>query len=88
MSQNYPNPFNPATTIHFALPRLSDVKLVIYNILGQRVITLVDEKLNPGEYDVVWNGNDGHGRAVSSGVYFYRIEAAEFVNSKKMLLLK
>lgn len=88
LSQNYPNPFNPATTIHFALPRASDVKLVIYNILGQRVITLVDEKLSPGEYDVVWNGNDGHGRAVSSGVYFYRIEAAEFVNSKKMLLLK
>ena len=83
LSQNYPNPFNPTTTITFALPRRSQVSLTLYNILGQTVATLVDEKLSAGEYEVTLNGN-----GLSSGVYFYRIVAGDFVQGKKLVLLK
>ena len=83
LSQNYPNPFNPTTTIVFALPRRSQVNMTLYNILGQTVATLVDEELSAGEYEVTLNGND-----LSSGVYFYRMIAGEFVQGKKLVLLK
>jgi len=88
LSQNYPNPFNPETRIEFALPRASHVKIEVFNILGQSVRTLVDERLSAGYKAVNWDSRDNHGVEISSGVYFYRITAGDFVESKKMLLLK
>jgi hypothetical protein len=88
LRQNYPNPFNPATTIQYALPRASEVSVAIYNVLGQRVRSLVNEHQDPGYKTVWWDGKDDGGNEVSSGVYFYRIEAGDFVQSKKMTLLK
>ena len=83
LSQNRPNPFNPITEIRFSLPRGSHAKLEIYNVMGQRITTLADKYLSPGEYSCTWDGSD-----VASGVYFYRLEAGEFVESRKMVLLK
>jgi PKD repeat protein len=80
---NYPNPFNPATTIVFNLPFASDAKLEVYNILGQRVATLVDEHLNSGEYSFEWDG-----RNVASGIYLYRLTTNEFSTTKQMVLMK
>ncbi|HXX65023.1 MAG TPA: FlgD immunoglobulin-like domain containing protein, partial [Bacteroidota bacterium] len=88
----YPNPFNPTTQIRFSLPNVSTVSLVVYNILGQRIATLASGLAAAGEHVVTWNGRDQAGRAVSSGVYFYRLQATgsegTFTNIKKMLLLK
>ncbi len=86
--QNYPNPFNSFTTISFDLPRDFDVKLVIYNILGQKVKTLVDGRQLAGSQKVIWDGKDNSGREVASGIYFYRIQAGSFVKTAKMTLLK
>ena len=86
--QNYPNPFNPITEIKFHLPRASDVNLDIYNILGRKVKTLLSGRFEPGFRQVTWDGTDYSGRNVASGIYFYRIEANDFVASRKMLLLK
>ena len=88
LSQNYPNPFNPTTDIDFALPADSRVSLEVYNVLGQRVITLVDRELPAGNHTVTWDGNSSDGGQVSSGVYFYRISANNFSETKKMMLLK
>jgi len=92
LSQNYPNPFNPTTTIKYQIPFVSDVKLTIYNILGQQIITLVDENKQPGSYKITWNGKNKYGQQVASGIYVYRLSANTqqkiFENSKKMLLLK
>lgn len=88
LRQNYPNPFNPVTTIQYALPKSSGVCIRIYNILGQRVRDLVNERQDPGYKTVFWDGKDDHGNEVSSGVYFYRIEAGDFVKCRKMTLLK
>lgn len=86
--QNYPNPFNPTTNIRFNLSKSGHVRLVIYNILGRRVTTLVDEDLPAGHKLVTWDGKDDLGKEVASGVYFYRIKAGDFVQSKKMVLMK
>ncbi len=88
LKQNYPNPFNPTTTIEFELPSSSDVKVTVYNILGQEVKTLLNTHRNPGEYHVVWDGKDNSGKAVASGTYIYRVKAGEYVKSKKMVLLR
>jgi hypothetical protein len=88
LRQNYPNPFNPVTIIEYALPKTSQVKIQIYNILGQRVRELVNEMQEPGYKSIHWDGKDDHGDEVSSGIYFYRIEADNFVKSKKMTILK
>jgi hypothetical protein len=88
LSQNYPNPFNPTTEIDFGLPKATFVTLKIYNIVGQEVITLIDKSLSAGTYRVRWDGVDGSGRSVSSGVYFYRIRAGDHTQTKRMLLLK
>ncbi len=88
LSQNYPNPFNPSTIIQFSLPRLSKVKIDVYNILGQSVRHLVNEEKPAGQYQVIWNGLDNNGKSVSSGIYFYKIKTEDFSSSKKMLLLK
>jgi hypothetical protein len=88
LSNNYPNPFNPSTQIQYAVPRASNVSLVIYNVLGQQVRTLVDAPQNAGRYTVTWDGRDNLGRVVGSGVYFYRMNAGETSLVKKMLMLK
>lgn len=83
LEQNYPNPFNPSTTIQFSLPKASDTKLTVYNVLGQRVATLVNEHMTAGVHSVQFDA-----RSIATGVYFYRLEAGSYVTSKKMLLLK
>lgn len=88
VSQNYPNPFNPTCVIAYALPSDCQVKLSIYNILGQKVKVLVDEYQNAGYRSVTWDGKDAKGQEVSAGVYFYRIEAGNFEKSMKMVFAK
>jgi len=83
LKHNYPNPFNPATTIEFAIPQASDVTLKIYNVRGEEVATLVSEKLPAGNYRRVWSAGE-----LSSGVYFYSLEAGTFVQTLKLLLIK
>jgi hypothetical protein len=80
---NYPNPFNPTTKIKFDIPKSSYVKLIIYDVLGREITTLVNEKLNAGRYEVDWNGS-----GYPSGVYFYKLRTDEFTDVKKMVLLK
>jgi len=86
--QNYPIPFNPETQIEFSLSRASHVTIDVYNILGKRVRMLVDERLSSGHKVVTWDGKDDNGSDISSGIYLYRIVAGDFVESKKMVLLK
>ena len=88
LSQNYPNPFNPQTHIVYQLPWAGPVQLRVYNVMGQAVCDLVDEVQGAGEHEVTWNGLDGSGRAVASGIYFYQLVAGPSVETKKMLLLK
>ncbi len=88
LRQNYPNPFNPATRIEYMLEKSCHVSLKIYNVTGQLVRTLVDEHQKSGSSSIIWNGRDERGRRVASGVYFYRLEAGEFVTSKKIVLLR
>lgn len=90
LEQNYPNPFNPSTEISFALPSAGKVELSIYNLLGQKVNTLVDGELPAGNHVVTWNGTSTNGASVASGVYLYRIvsNGGSFVESKKMMLVK
>ncbi len=88
LDQNFPNPFNPTTTIEFDLPKASYVTLSVYNVLGQKVTDLVNTTLGAGRKRVEWDGTDGAGRTVESGVYFYRISADGFSMTRKMMLLK
>jgi hypothetical protein len=83
LGQNYPNPFNPTTTIKYDLPNASEVSLIIYDILGRKVKTLVNEQQQPGRYEIMFDASN-----LASGVYLYRIRAEDFVNTKKMILLK
>ncbi len=86
--QNYPNPFNPVTSIRFDLPNPEQVRVAIYNILGQRVRLLADESFSSGQHTVTWNGRDDANLLLSSGIYIYEIRAGEFVERKKMTLLR
>ncbi|MCF8259642.1 MAG: T9SS type A sorting domain-containing protein [Melioribacteraceae bacterium] len=88
LSQNYPNPFNPTTNINFTLPTASDVELTVYNSLGKEVKKLISENRPEGVHSVSWNATDNSGRKVSSGVYFYKLTTGDFVDSRKMILLK
>ena len=83
LEQNYPNPFNPTTTISYSIPKASDVQLVVYDVLGREVMSLVNEKKEAGSYHVNFDGMN-----VSSGVYFYRLKAGDHVQTQKMMLLK
>ncbi|NLN85887.1 MAG: T9SS type A sorting domain-containing protein [Candidatus Cloacimonetes bacterium] len=85
---NYPNPFNPSTTIAFELATGGATKLRVYNVRGQLIKTLANGELNPGSHRAVWDGRDEGGREVSSGVYFYRLEAPGYLSTRKMLMLK
>jgi subtilisin family serine protease len=86
--QNYPNPFNPTTSIRYELPKDSYVELVIYNVQGQAVRELVNGWQKAQRYVIAWDGKNEQGNSVASGIYFYRIKAGEFVNTKKMVLLR
>ena len=85
---NYPNPFNPDTTISFSLSAQVDLHIDIYNIKGQKIKTLVDDFYPAGEHNIVWNGTDDRGYSVSSGLYFYKMEAVDFVGVGKMVMMK
>ena len=84
----YPNPFNPSVSLDYTLPERSEVKLVIFNVLGQKIRTLVNEMQTPGFYKAVWNGRDDRGIETASGVYFVRFEAGSFGRNRKVLMLK
>ncbi|UCE74385.1 MAG: T9SS type A sorting domain-containing protein, partial [Methanomassiliicoccales archaeon] len=88
LEQNYPNPFNPETTISYNLPKQTHVTLNIYNIVGEKVITLCDTKKNAGYHSVRWNGRDSLGRYVSGGIYLCKMEAGTYSKTIRMLLLK
>ena len=88
LKQNYPNPFNPSTTISYSLPKAGHVNISIYNTLGQKVRTLVDQKMAAGAQTAVWNGFSDTGSFVATGVYFYQMNAGSHVMVKKMLLIK
>jgi hypothetical protein len=83
LEQNYPNPFNPVTNLEFGISELGFVSLKVYDLLGKEVVTLVNEKLSPGEYKVEFDGS-----GLTSGVYFYRLTAGEFTETKRMMLVK
>lgn len=88
LGQNRPNPFNPNTVIEFAVPRPAEVRVEVFNTLGQRVKTLANEFSKAGYKRVEWDGTDDNGNSVASGVYLYRMTAGDFSETKKMLLLK
>ncbi len=83
LSQNYPNPFNPTTTIKYQIPELSFVKIKVYDVLGNEISTLLNEEKHTGTYELTWNAEQ-----LPSGVYFYRLQAGDFVQTRKMVLLK
>ncbi|SVD22074.1 uncharacterized protein METZ01_LOCUS374928, partial [marine metagenome] len=86
--ENYPNPFNLTTTLRFDVPEVSNITLTIYNMLGQRVRSFNMQSTPAGYHAVTWDGTNDLGKQVSAGVYLYRIQAGEFTQTKKMLLLK
>ncbi len=88
LSQNYPNPFNPVTTIDYSIAGKTQVGLVIFDVSGRRVRTLVREKQLPGGYSVVWDGRNDGGRPVATGIYFYRLTAGRNIKIKKMVVLR
>ena len=92
LNQNYPNPFNPATKINFAIPVVKDgvvgVKIAIFDMLGQRVKTLLESPMVPGVYEIEWDGTNDLGQIVPSGVYIYNFESALFSSSRKMVLMR
>ena len=88
LDQNAPNPFNPSTVIRYQLAEAGQVRLGIYNLLGQEVRVLVNERQEAGAFTVTWNGTDARDRRVASGVYLYRIQAGAFLAARRMLLLK
>jgi hypothetical protein len=88
LGQNYPNPFHPATEIAYAIPVAGEVTLRVYDVSGKLIRTLVDGHKGPGAHSVSWDGKDNAGRVVASGVYFYRMEAGRFVETKRMAFLK
>jgi len=88
LEQNYPNPFNPSTTIQYALPKTENVDVRIYNAAGQLVKTIATGEREAGQHSAVWDGRDDTGNSVSSGAYFYQVKAGDFLQAKKMLLIK
>lgn len=88
LAQNYPNPFNPATIIRFAVPKSGHVTLDVFNILGQKIRTIIDRQLPAGTYNVTFDGRGDNKRQLASGIYFYRLKAEEFAQSRPMMLLK
>ena len=88
LEQNFPNPFNPITTLRYDLPENSYVNVTVYDMLGRQVRTLVNTTQDAGFRSVIWNATNDYGKPVSAGIYLYQIQAEEFVQTKKMVLLK
>jgi len=88
LHQNFPNPFNPITTIRYDVPEQSHVRMEIYNVLGQKVAVVVNSIQDPGFHAVRWNGTNMYGNPLSSGMYFYHIQAGDFRSIKKLILVK
>ncbi|MFZ0391997.1 MAG: CHRD domain-containing protein [Calditrichia bacterium] len=92
LAQNYPNPFNPSTTIHFNVPATDNnataVEIVVYDLTGREVATLVNDVMQSGQYSVQWDGTNSNGKHVAGGVYIYRMVAGDFVQTRKMILMK
>jgi hypothetical protein len=88
LQQNYPNPFNPETTIKYQLPITAKVTLQIFNLQGRQVVTLINREQAAGVYSLKWDGKDKAGISVSSGIYFYRLQAKNFVQVKKLVLVR
>ena len=88
LHQNYPNPFNPKTIINYDLPNNAMVQIKIYDILGRKIISLVNNKQKPGYHSIEWNATNDHGSPIPAGIYFYMIQADNFIQMKKMILLK
>jgi hypothetical protein len=86
--QNYPNPFNPVTTLQYDLPENSLVNITIYDMLGRKVKTLINQTQDTGRKSVVWDSTNDYGKPVSAGVYLYQIQANNFLKTKKMILVK
>ena len=83
LNQNYPNPFNPQTTIQYTLPEPGDVSVKVFNVLGNEISTLVNENQSAGKHKTEWNA-----QSMPSGIYFYKIQAKNFIETKKMVLMK
>ena len=88
LDQNYPNPFNPSTAIPFVLPREQEVRIEVYNVLGQRIRTLMSGPMAPGFHTLLWNGRDDAGRAAAAGLYLTLLETGDFRQARKMMLVK
>jgi len=88
LHQNYPNPFNPGTAIEYAIPKAGDVELAVYNLLGQKVVTLVDKHQKAGRYRIQWDGTDATGARVASGIYLYKLKAGDLTLTRKMVLMR
>lgn len=88
LHQNYPNPFNPSTTLEFDLPAATDIQIVVYDLLGREIVRLVEQRLEPGYHQLVWNGRDRRGRELPTGMYIVLMATPEYRKSIKLLLLK
>ena len=88
LHQNYPNPFNPVTTLRYDLPENAMINITIYDMLGRRVKTLMDQPQDAGYRSVLWDATNNYGKPVSAGIYLYQIQAGEYISTKKMVLLK
>ncbi len=88
LSQNYPNPFNPSTTIRYSIPKTVNVKISVFDLLGREISILTDEEKSPGNYSIIIDSNSLNGKKLASGIYFYTIQAGNFKETKKMVLLK
>jgi len=88
LAQNYPNPFNPSTTLKYQVPSPVAVEITVFNVLGEKVVTLVNEMQSAGYYTIEWNGRDARNQTSPSGLYFYTMRAGDFSAVKKMMLVK
>ena len=88
MGQNWPNPFNPSTTIMIEIPSTELLHLTVYNVLGQKVKTLLNKRYSPGIHRIEWDGKDERGIPAASGVYFYQLRAGNYHQTKKMILVR
>jgi hypothetical protein len=88
LGQNYPNPFNPSTAINYSVEHKCKVDISIFNILGQKVSALVDDEMDAGVYQAIWDGKDDNGAQVASGIYFYKMITSDYVETRKMVLMR
>ena len=88
LHQNYPNPFNPFTILRYDLPEQTHVNITIYDMLGRKVRTILNQQQDPGYKSLIWDATNDYGKPVSAGIYLYQIQAGEYISTKKMVLLK